>query len=83
MNFNKALFWDVHMDSLDMEQHARFIIERVVTRGNMTDWKLLKKVYGTEKIKLEVLYCRFLDQKTVSFLSTYFAIKKTDFRCCS
>ena len=83
IEFNKALFWDIQIDSLDIETHARFVIERVVSRGNLTDWNLLKKIYGKERIKQEVLRIRSLDQKTVSFLSAYFGMEKTDFRCCS
>ena len=83
IEFNKALFWDVQIDSLDIETHARFIIERIVSRGDLADWKLLKKIYGKKKIKQEVLGIRSLDKKTVSFLSVYFGMEKADFRCYS
>lgn len=82
MKFNKALFWDIQIDSLDLETHARFIIERVVSRGNLPDWNLLKKIYGKERIKQEVLRIRSLDRKTVGFLSVYCGVAKADFRCC-
>jgi len=81
--FNEALFWDVQYSSLDLGAHSRFIIERVVSRGNLADWNLLKKIYGKEKIKEEVVRIRSLDRKTVSFLSVYFGIARKDFRCCS
>ncbi len=38
---NKALFWDTDYQDIDYEKHARFVIERVVTRGNLKDWKEL------------------------------------------
>jgi hypothetical protein len=79
----RTLFWDVAFDSIDWRQHARFVINRVVTRGNLEDWFLLKKIYGCEKIKKEVLCIRSLDAKTLNFLSIYFGVKKADFRCCS
>ncbi|WP_420828892.1 DUF6922 domain-containing protein [Desulfobulbus rhabdoformis] len=81
--FNPALFWDIQCSSLDIEGHSRFIIERVVSRGVLADWHLLKKLYGKEKIREEVVRMRSLDRKTVSFLSVYFGIAKKDFRCCS
>nr|MBF0223509.1 hypothetical protein [Desulfobulbaceae bacterium] len=81
--FSDALFWDVAIESIDVELHARFIIERVVGRGNLHDWKLLKKVYGKKKIKNEVTKIRNLDAKTLSFLSAYFSVEKTSFRCCN
>ena len=76
--FQKALFWDVDIGLLDIEAHSKFIIERVVSRGSFPDWKLLKKVYGVERIKNETLSIRCLDRKTVSFLSAYFNIEKSD-----
>lgn len=83
VTFDKALFWDIHVESLDLQTHARFIIERIVSRGNMADWNLLKKIYGKEKIREEVVQIRSLDRKTVSFLSVYLGVEKKFFRCCS
>ena len=83
LELNKALFWDVHTDAIDLEIHSRFIIERVVTRGNLADWDLLKKIYGKARIREEVVRIRSLDRKTVSFLSAYFGIEQREFRCCS
>ncbi len=82
MLYRKALFWDVDPGSLDVEAHSRFIIERVVARGNMQDWLMLKKLYGKKRIKAEVLQIRCMDKKTISFLSAYFRVEKSDFRCC-
>ena len=83
MEFKKSLFWDVHIDSLDLEKHARFIVERVVSRGNRQDWQLLKEIYGKERIRKEAMRIRSLDPKTVSFLSVYFGMEKNEFRCCN
>jgi hypothetical protein len=33
--FNPALFWDVDVSSLDPAAHGRFIIERIVSRGDL------------------------------------------------
>jgi len=33
----RTLFWDVAFDSIDWQKHARFVINRVVTRGNLDD----------------------------------------------
>ncbi len=82
LTFDKALFWDIEENSLDLQIHARFIIERIVSRGDRADWQRLKTVYGKEKIREEALQIRSLDQKTVSFLSAYFGVEKRAFRCC-
>ncbi len=79
----QSLFWDVTFDSIDWQKHARFVIIRVVSRGNLQDWETLKAIYGKNKIKQEVVRARSLDPKTLAFLSVYFGIDKTSFRCCS
>jgi hypothetical protein len=79
--FRKELFWDVDYDNIDFEDHARFVIGRVVMRGNLDDWNTLKEFYGLEKIRTEVVNIRYLDKRTLSYLSAILNIKKEDFRC--
>jgi hypothetical protein len=81
LNLNKALFWDIDINSLDYQQHARFIIERVLLRGDWADWQELKSFYGLDKIKDEALTIRYLDKKTLNFCHTLFNIQKEKFRC--
>jgi len=80
-NLNIALFWDTDFQNIDYEEHSRFVIERVLTRGNLQDWKELKHYYGIEKIKDEVVKLRYLDKITLNFCHTFFNIQKEDFRC--
>ena len=82
-NFESALFWDIDPNTLDLNKHSRFIIERVLSKGGFDDWVLLKKIYGLNKIKKESLQIRSLDKRTIGFLSNYFSIAKTKFRCYS
>ncbi len=81
MQLNKTLFWDTNPDELDYEKHARFIIERVLTRGKLSDWFEALRYYGWERIKTESLQIRYLDDLTLSFCSVIFEIPKTQFRC--
>ena len=79
--FSKNLFWDTDISTLDLEKHARFIIERVLTRGRMDDWRALNRLYGHDRIKAESLQIRYLDRVTLSFCSAYFEIPPSAFRC--
>ncbi len=79
--FSKNLFWDVDTDDIDIQENARFIIERVLMRGRMRDWFTLNRIYGLDKIKEEALRIRYLDKVTLNFCSTFFHIPKTQFRC--
>jgi len=81
MNLSRELFWDVDPEQIDEEVNARFIIERVMTRGTMSDFDQLRKRYSKAKIKSELVRCRSLDPKTVNFCSVIYDIRKEDFRC--
>jgi len=81
MNLTKTLFWDTDISKLDYEKNARHIIERVVMRGMLSDWFEIKKYYGINRIKDEVVRSRYLDKTTLSFCSSYFKLAKEQFRC--
>ncbi len=44
LKFDRALFWDIDPETLDLEKHSRFIIERVLKKGSLEDWLYLKKM---------------------------------------
>ena len=81
LKFDRALFWDIDPEALDLGKHSRFIIERVLKKGSLKDWLYLKKIYSLDRIKIESVNIRSLDKKTLYFLSNYFGIDKTQFRC--
>lgn len=78
---NKALFWDTDYKNIDYNKNARFVIDRVLSRGNIQDWRELKKFYGFERIKKEVINIRYTDKITFNFCHTVFNIPKEKFRC--
>ena len=80
---HKHLFWDTDIDNIDLEKHSRFIIERVVMRGNISDWKWMHRIYSKEIISRKIVEIRYLDPKTLSFLSVIYKIPKEQFRCYS
>ncbi|HMQ49057.1 MAG TPA: hypothetical protein PKA00_16340 [Saprospiraceae bacterium] len=71
-DFSPSLFWDVDKTTLDVEQHRRFIIERTLTHGTLSDWYLIKGYYGKEIIKAESKQVRYLDKQTLAFCAAYF-----------
>lgn len=81
VNFSKNLFWDVHFDELDFEKNKRFIIQRTIEFGRLSDWKLIKKLYGLETIGQEMKAVRSLDDISMAFVSMTCGIRKEDFRC--
>ena len=71
-DFSVSLFWDVDKTQLNFEQHRRFIIERTLTHGTLSDWFLIKAYYGKAIIKEESMKIRSLDKLTLSFCAAYF-----------
>lgn len=80
-DFSHHLFWDIALETLDLDRHAPYIIDRVLSLGTMEDFKKLKSCYGIEKIKEIVKQARYLDDKVLHFCSLYFNIPISDFRC--
>ena len=80
-NLRRTLFWDIDPDTIDYQRHARFVIERVLTRGNLDDWLELRDFYGLERIRNEALQIRCLDKVTLSFCEVVFKTPREKFRC--
>jgi len=75
------LFWDIHLTSLDLEQHASYIVDRVISLGTLDDFLKIKSFYGHQKISDILKELRYLDDKALHFSSVYFNIPLSEFRC--
>jgi hypothetical protein len=80
-DFSPHLFWDIALETLDLDRHAPYVIDRVLSLGTMEDFRKIKSYYGIEKIKQVVKDARYLDDKVLHFCSLYFNIPLPDFRC--
>lgn len=80
-NLSSHLFWDVDKNALDFDKSKVQIIYKVLEFGLMSDWNIIKEVYGLETIKKISLELRTLDVLTSSYLSNLFKIDKSNFRC--
>lgn len=63
----KHLLWEYDFDTFDFEKGYKVVIERVVQRGNMDDWKSILNYYGKEKILDVVDWSRQLDDRDKTF----------------
>lgn len=70
----KSLFWDIDLDTLDQDQHRRFIIERILARGDEADFLWARDAYGMNPLKKVFLTAKSLNPKSVSFWNVYFNI---------
>ncbi|HEY9196193.1 MAG TPA: hypothetical protein VIM77_08000 [Mucilaginibacter sp.] len=78
---SKQAFWDVDMNTIDYEKNARFVIEKVVDRGSFEDFIALKKFYGDNKIKKEIVNAKWIGDKEIYFCCAIFNLEPKDFKC--
>jgi hypothetical protein len=80
--FSDCCFWDYHYDKFNIDDCVtrKFIIGRVLSRGNTNDEKMLFEYYGIETIKEEIVKIRYLDKKILNYYSLILDIKKEYFR---
>jgi hypothetical protein len=69
-----SLFWDVDTDTLDPQTHRKFIIERILARGDLDDFAWARGFYGSEALKKTLMESRSLDPKSLSFWCLYFSL---------
>ncbi len=68
-----VLFWDVERTSINAETHARWLLERVLERGQWEDWLLLRDNMGKEVIAAQAKHMR-VDQKARNFLEHWLCL---------
>ncbi len=70
--FSKTLFWDTDVTALHPEKSKFYIIERVVTRGNLSDWKKMLSLYSLKEIKIKHHKNKVSRPKNFKFLFSLF-----------
>lgn len=80
-NFSNNLFWDINPNDVDMEEHASFIVQRVLEYGTTEDWNYILSYYGLTRILSLALQFRSLDPKALAFLSVISKTPRENFRC--
>lgn len=79
----KELFWDIKNRTVDADTHKQLIIERVLSLGNIEEFKFLLNHFSQEEIKQSIKSAGYLDPKTLSFVLSFFDLDKEDLKCCS
>lgn len=78
--FPRSLFWDVDPARVDAEEHAVFIISRVMDRGGRPDVDRVFAYYGEERVKGALLAAPSLDKRTLAYFANYFGLELSAFR---
>ena len=78
--FSETLVWDCHLEPADYNKYSRLIVDRVVHRGNLEDWHLMKSLFGLERVKEELLNIKSLNPRVLRAMSKLFDIPLSEFR---
>jgi hypothetical protein len=81
MQLNKSTFWDCDLSAVDFDKSAGFIVARILMRGGLDEWNEVRKFYGDEKVLQALRRVRYLDKKSLNFVSNFYNIPKEKFRC--
>ena len=81
MELRASLFWDIDVKAIDFDRHKGSIIERIVMRGRLEEFREMVRFYGKDVIRTVVLDARYLDKYSLAFCSAIFHIPTTEFRC--
>lgn len=61
------LLWEYDLNTFDFHKSYKIVIERVLERGDLEEWKEIKRVYGREKVLETIDWSSQLDQRTKEF----------------
>jgi hypothetical protein len=78
---SKHLFWDCNISTLDPNIDRKLILERVFSRGTENDEREVFNYYGKDVIKETVQNIKYLDKKTLNYLSIVLDVPKENFGC--
>ena len=78
---SQYLFWDCNVNMLDPITDKKMVLERVFSRGTERDEVEIFHFYGKEEIKNTVPEIKYLDKKTLNYLSVILNVSKENFKC--
>ena len=79
--FSAHLFWDVRKEDVDFDEHAQYIIKRVLEYGLLEDWNLIRQYCGLSKIVEVAKELRDLEPRALAYISAVSKTPKEQFRC--
>ena len=80
-SLSKGLFWDVDPETVDEVKHRRFIIQRVLERGDFEDMCGTFSHYSIPVVVAEAQAMRSLTPSALSLAACLGNVKEDSFRC--
>jgi hypothetical protein len=64
---NSALLWEYDLDTFYYERSYKIVIERVLERGNLNEWREMVKLYTKEQILETIDWSAQLEERDKEF----------------
>jgi hypothetical protein len=77
----KSFCWDIDINTLDLDRHKRFIIERILKLGRPEHVRWLLDTFSKEAIVSVVKISKNIDKRTASFWALHFNIPREEVLC--
>ena len=71
----QSLFWDVDPRTIDVKQHARYIIERVLEMGGLDALYWIQRLFPTKLIMETCEVSRKISPRTRNFWEIWFGLR--------
>jgi hypothetical protein len=64
---NQALLWEYDLETFNYDKSYKIVIERVLERGNLEEWREMVKLYTKEQILETIEWSAQLDKRDKEF----------------
>ncbi len=64
---NTQLLWEYDLDTFNYEKSYKIVIERVLERGTLDEWREMVKIYSTDQILETINWSAQLEEKDKEF----------------
>ena len=80
-DFSENLFWDADPADLDYDRHRRYVVQRVLERGTVSDLGQIFRLYSMQGVVETAKTLRALEPRALSFVACIANEPKENFRC--
>ena len=64
---NPALLWEYDLETFNYDKSYKIVIERVIQRGNLKEWREMVRYYSKDKIMATIEWSAQLDKRDKEF----------------
>ena len=79
--FSENLFWDADPVDLDMQRNKKYVVQRALERGTISDIMQMLHLYGIGDVIATAKSLRSLEPKALSFIACLADEPRENFRC--